>query len=205
MRTTSDPKTWSMSDTRWSPAGKSFSFHMSSGAIGKSLRFLFVADPNGKNIRFMAEKEWGEKPIHDGWYDETGLFGHDDRHFNDLLIEKQSTSLLTLADFAMKVWNLDGSVRISNLAPPGCHGSVSSDKRWAASESWYTTDPIEFNVYSLSKKGGYQIFRTTNVNVVWELLAHINPVFSRDSKRLYFNHPVASNRSEIYWADLSNL
>lgn len=205
MRTTSSPKTWSLSDTRWAPGGKRFSFHCSAGELGKSMRFLFIADMDGKNISFFAEKEFAEKPMHDAWYDENGIFAHDDRHFNEILRNKLGWGALVADDFTMRVWSLDGGKRIERIAPPGCHGSISGDKRWAASESWYTTDPIEFNVYPIGNEGGYTIFRSDLTNIVWELRAHINPVFSRDSKRLYFNRPVSPTNCEVWWADLEGL
>jgi dipeptidyl aminopeptidase/acylaminoacyl peptidase len=205
MRTDSSPETWTLSDTRWSPDGKQFSFHCSTGAIGKSTRFLFLADADGGNLRFFAKQAWAEKPMHDGWYDNHSLFGHDDRRFNELLRQKRPLSELTPEDFTLRVWDLEGRVVIPHLAPPGCHIGVSPDRRWAASESWYTTDPIELNLYRPQTQQGFRVLRTDKVKVVWDLRAHLNPTFSRNSKRLYFNKPVSDQASEVWWADLENL
>ena len=205
LRTDTRPETWTLSDTRWAPGGKRFSFHCSLGPLGKALRFLFIADADGSNIHFFAQDHWAEKPMHDGWYDDHSIFGHDDRHFNDVLRQRRPLSELTPDDFTLRVWDLDGRVTIPHLAPPGCHVSLSPDRQWAANESWYTTNPIDLNLWHTHSRRGCRILRTDLVPIVWNLRAHLNPVFSRNGQRLYFNKPVSDQVSEVWCADLEDL
>jgi hypothetical protein len=37
---------------------------------------------------------------------------------------------------------------------------------------------------------------------VWGLHMHVNPAFSRDGKRVYFNRAVAAGLSQAYYVDL---
>jgi hypothetical protein len=40
------------------------------------------------------------------------------------------------------------------------------------------------------------------VQPIWTLSAHVNPSFSRDGKRVYFNRAMADGLSQAYYVDL---
>ena len=42
-------------------------------------------------------------------------------------------------------------------------------------------------------------------NVTWDMRAHVNPAFSRDGKRLYYNRATSDAMNEVWYADLSGL
>ncbi len=52
-----------------------------------------------------------------------------------------------------------------------------------------------------AKKPDLQNFQ----NCIWKLQIHPNPIFSRDGKRIYFNHPVSENRTEACFVEIDEL
>ena len=42
-------------------------------------------------------------------------------------------------------------------------------------------------------------------NCTWKLQIHPNPTFSRNGKRIYFNHPVSENRTEACFVEIDDL
>ena len=183
MNGSDDYHDWWISDSRWAPDGEHFSFHITTKGTETSNRHIFTADKNGGDIRFF-----GLKPMHDGWYENNSLFGHDDQ-FND---ENPN-------DNTLRVWNRDGKCIIEKLAPPGCHVSVSLNLKWAASETWYTSNPVIFKLYEIGHpKNSKVIMSNKNVGMIWGIRTHVNPAFSKDGKRLYYNNAVSDNISQIY-------
>ena len=49
------------------------------------------------------------------------------------------------------------------------------------------------------------IMSHTSRKVTWNMRAHVNPTFSRDGKRLYYNRATSETLNEVWYADLSGL
>lgn len=174
---------WWISDARWAPDGKHYSFHVTTKGTETSSRYIFTADSDGKDIRFF-----GLKPMHDGWYDNNSLFGHDDQYNDD-----------NPNDNTLRVWDRDRNCIIKKLAPPGCHVGVSPNHKWVASETWYETKPVIFTLYEIGNLDNKKVLMTSPyVNTIWKLRTHVNPAFSKDGKRIYYNRANSDNENQIY-------
>jgi hypothetical protein len=105
-------------------------------------------------------------------------------------------------DKSCRRWDLEGNF-IETLSGPGNHLGASFDKQLFASESWYRQNPIILSVF---RKGNTTAFWkdtvSTDSNVTWTLGNHVNPSFSRDNKRVYFNKLSEDNQVQAYMAVL---
>lgn len=180
-------KHWRFSHPYWSPGADKILFQIktSSGKSNAKDDYLFYTDPEATEIHYI-----GKKPMHVQWWDNDSVFGHD-WHEKD--------------DKHMRRWDLNGKM-IEELSGPGCHGTVSPDRKWVASESWYKSDPIILNLYDKGKTGpAKELFRQPAVvkgKVFWEIRSHVHPSFSRDGKRVYFNAQGEDGQSKVWYVDL---
>ena len=79
---------------------------------------------------------------------------------------------------------------------------MSPDKQWFAGESWYRSDPVLY-LYRKGSTNATAVLMSHNFrHVTWDLRAHVNPAFSRDSKRLYYNRATSESLNEVWCADL---
>lgn len=169
MKVTRAVELWRFDHPLWSPNGKRMIFELKTGPTSRSMDdFLLVADADGSGRRLF-----GPKPMHPGWWDDDLIFGHDWAHRNDK---------------NFKLWTADGKIA-ATVAGEGCHGAVSPDREWIATESWYGSDPI---VLRLFRRGQVQpaailYVQQERSRELWKLRTHVHPAFSRDGRRVYFN------------------
>ena len=181
---------WRIDHPYWSPDGEKINFQIKT-AENKSMRqhdYIFYCDENGENIQFI-----GLKPMHVQWWDNHSLFGHD---WQDKM------------DYHMRRYDLQGKM-LEEISGPGCHGAVSPDRNWVASESWYGSNPIKVFLY---KKGEIQpaklLFEqpaVVNGIEFWEVRSHIHPAFSRDGQKVYFNGQGEDGKSKVWCYNLSGI
>ncbi len=178
---------WRLDHPYWSPDGDKILFQVktSSGKSNARDDYIFFADARAEQIHFI-----GNKPMHVQWWDNESVFGHDWQEAKD---------------YHMRRWNLDGEL-IEELSGPGCHGTVSPDRQWIVTESWYRSDPI--NVY-LYRRGEVvprkQIFSQPAVvqgKSFWDIRSHVHPTFSRDGKRVFFNGQGVDGQSKVWVFEL---
>jgi len=186
-----DPAYWVITHPTWSKDGSYIALCLQSNKpkapIGEYL-FSFRADCS--DVVFF-----GKKPMHFNWYDDhQSIFGND-RAVQDGLEN----------DNSIRRWTRDGKW-IENLAgAPATHNAMSPDKRWFAGESWYNTDPVLYLYRTGSTNATATLMSHNFRHVTWDLRAHVNPAFSRDSKRLYYNRATSDSINEVWCADLSGL
>jgi hypothetical protein len=150
---------------------------------------LFSFRPDFTDVVFF-----GKKPMHFNWYDDhQSIFGND-RAVQDGLEN----------DNSIRRWTRDGKW-IETLAGAATHNTMSPDKRFFAGESWYNTDPFLYLYRKGSTKVTATIMSHCFQSVTWEMRAHVNPSFSRNGKRLYYNRATSDALNEVWCSDLSGL
>lgn len=185
------PDYWAITHPTWSKDGSYIAVCIESrrpkSAVGE---YLFSFRPDFTDVVFF-----GKKPMHFNWYDDhDSIFGND-RAVQDGVENNNS----------IRRWTRDGKW-IENLAgAPATHNAMSPDKRWFAGESWYKTDPVLCLYRKCSTNATATLMSHNFRHVTWELRAHVNPAFSRDGKRLYFNRATRESLNEVWCADLSGL
>ena len=178
-----DPSVWDLGHASWSPETSKIAFVVKNGSRLEG--FVFYADPDGSNLKLF-----GAKPMHWVFYDNKSFFGHDDKR------DKK--------DKHMRLWNLDGEI-IEELSGYGCHGTISPDGNWIATESWYRSNPVHLYLYKRGETKPYKILATQD-NDVWNYRSHVHPAFSRDGMRVYFNYDAPGSKgSQVYAYDLSEI
>ena len=157
---------------------------------------LVVADLKSGEFEILP----GNKPMHFQWFDDESLFGY---------IENETLGVDTTRHLNHQLyrWNLDGQI-IEYLAGIGCHGGARGDGNYFAGESWYGSDPIVLRLYRRGQtKSIIDIFSHNFTHLIWLNGGrhHVNPSFSRDGMRLYYNKGVNANTSQAFSFDLAGL
>ena len=185
-----DPAYWVISHATWSKDGSYIALCLQSNKPKAPIgEYLFSFRPDFTDVVFF-----GKKPMHFNWYEgHQSIFGND-RAVQDGLENNNS----------IRRWTRDGKW-IETLAGAATHNTMSPDKQWFAGESWYNTDPV----ITLYRKGSTNATATLMSHnfrhVTWGMRAHVNPAFSRDGKRLYYNRATSESLNEVWCSDLSGL
>lgn len=188
MKVTRAVELWRFDHPLWSPNGQRMIFELKTGTTSRASEdFLIVADADGSNRRLF-----GRKPMHPGWWNDDLIFGHDWAHRND----KQ-----------FKLWTPEGNVS-TTVAGEGCHGAVSPDHEWVATESWYGTDPIVLRLYRRGQTQPTAVLyvQKEHSREIWTMRTHVHPAFSRDGRRVYFNAwPEGARGPRLMAVDISGV
>lgn len=200
---TDDPRGWFIAHPKYSTDGSHIAFTVSTNNMfdrgyarygnTKGKQHLFTARRDGSDLR-----EWGiDKPMHFDWYDEQHLWGADigiDDGFDET------------DKYEMRVWSRDKRV-VETLAGPGCHVAKSPDGRWFAGETWYHSNPVVMKLYRRGELEPVAIlFEHPFADITWSShRAHVNPAFSRDSRRLYYKRPVSDDLVQTFVVDLAGI
>jgi hypothetical protein len=183
-----DPAQWRFSHPTWSKDGSYIALCLENERSPYG-EYLFSFRPDFTDVVFF-----GKKPMHFNWYDDhQSIFGND-RAVQDGLENNNS----------IRRWTRDGKW-IETLAGAATHNTMSPDKRWFAGESWYNTDPVLTLYRTGSTNATATIMAHNFQHVTWDMRAHVNPAFSRDSKRLYYNRATSDSLNEVWCSDLSGL
>lgn len=184
-----DPAGWFFAHGQYSTDGLHLCFTVRTrGKEGRQHLFTCKADKSDLIC-------WGpDKPMHFHWYDEDTIWGSDsgvnDGKDNDRFCRR---------------WDRRKNV-IETLCGPGNHTAAAPDRQWLAGESWYNSNPIKLYVY---RKGqttpAAMIFQHEFAELTWKGRGHVNPSFSRDGKRLYYNRAVGTELKQAFCYDLTSL
>lgn len=188
-------KGWNFDHPYWSPDGKKVMFQIKAklkskrGNTKKKEAYFLFAHADGSNISFA-----GPKPMHVQWWDNETVFGYDPN--------KSSKHHMNLYD-------LKGNIVEENVTGHGNHGTVSPDKEWIVTDSWYQTDPIQVFVYKRGETYPTKVIfmqpRAVNGKDFWDVHSHIHPAFSRDGKSVYFNGMAKDGLSKVWCYDLTEI
>jgi len=159
-------------------------------------RNLVLAGLDGGGVKVFR----GAKPMHYQWFDDKSFFGYAHKGVMGVDLKKHR-------NYELYRWNLDGKI-IEHLAGYGCHGAGRADGEYFAGESWYFSTPIALRLYRRGqRKPIAEIFSHRFAHVTWRNGGrhHVNPSFSRDGMRLYYNKAVNENTSHAFCYDLTGL
>jgi hypothetical protein len=141
---------------------------------------------NGMGIRWIKER-----PMHVVWFDNNSMFGVD--------TEDREHKIYRYDLFGEKLEMLGGT---------STHVGASPNREWYVGESdFYKPEKDGFTRVYLYKRGEKQPYALlsewNNTKITWTWVAHVNPSFSTDGKRIYFIQ--TSNYEDRYEAVFINL
>jgi hypothetical protein len=144
---------------------------------------------NGTGIRWIKER-----PMHVVWFDDNSMFGVD--------TEDSEHNIYRYDLFGEKLEMLGGT---------STHVGTSPDREWYVGESgFYKPEEDGFTRVYLYKRGEKKpvalLSEWNNTKTTWTWVAHVNPSFSTDGKRVYFVRASNSeDRYEAVFIDLADL
>jgi len=178
-------KRWDPTHARFSPEGTRISFMFNAGG---SQYLFFTCNADGSNLKY-----WGaDKPLHELWFDENTICGAD-----EITDDNNPDNL------SFRRWDLNKRV-IETLAGQVNHTAFSPDRQWFAGESFYRSNPVELYIYKRGQTIATATVFQSDAQIVWQKVGHVNPSFSRDGSRLYYNRPVGDLK-QAYFCDISSL
>ena len=141
---------------------------------------------NGTGIRWIKER-----PMHVVWFDDNTMFGVDTE------------------DREHKIYRYDlYGKKLEMLGGTSTHVGASPNREWYVGESdFYKPEEDGSTRVYLYKRGEKKpvalLSEWKNTKITWTWVAHVNPAFSTDGKRVYFIR--ASNAEDRYEAVFINL
>lgn len=182
--------TASVSHVQLNPSGTSVMMRLSVeecpvfGALG-------AFDPDSGETHIIPNK-----PVHQLWYDDDTYMAT--RQFNrDRHIEMDTSYIARFTKDGEETEVLGG---IAN------HMDGNSERTLFTGDRCYPGYSPNVYLYEKGSKVPIREFEIGDFqDIVWKLQVHPNPSFSRDSKRLYFNRPVSDEKTELVFADISEL
>jgi len=178
------PGEWSMFHAQLSTKGNYISIRLDTG---KGVENLVTCKLDGSDVR---EFKTPKKPLHQQWYDDTTLFGH----------QRGGGGLAHLYG---QRWDRDGK-HIETLSGPGNHLGMSPDRKYLVSENIYKSDPVVMKLYRTGNTEPLAVLMNVPQGPVWEMKTHVNPAFSRDGRKVYFNKPV-DGMPQVYRVDITKV
>lgn len=135
-----------------------------------------------------------DKPVHQLWYDDTSYMATR-QYFDGNRIEMESSRI--------QHFSMDGQV-METLGGVGNHIDGAKNREWFVGDRAYPGYPADVLLYRKGEITPTAILGSSNEqHTIWDLKIHPNPTFSRDGKRVYFNHPVSETKTEAVYVDIS--
>ena len=136
-----------------------------------------------------------DKPVHQLWYDESTYLATR-QYVVDGKIDMETSRIMR--------FSMDGK-ELEVLGGIGNHIDGSKDRKWFTSDRAYPGYPADVFLYRRGETTPVATFGGTDFqNCIWKLQIHPNPTFSRDGKRIYFNHPISETETEAVYVDISS-
>lgn len=135
-----------------------------------------------------------DKPVHQLWFDDNTYMAT--RQYYDGQKIEMNTSRI-------QRFSLDGEV-LETLGGIGNHIDGSPDRRMFTGDRAYPGYPADIFLYRRGDINPVATFGGQNYqDITWRLKVHPNPTFSRDGKRIYFNHTVSETKTEASYVDIT--
>jgi hypothetical protein len=170
----------------YSPNQKIISLRVDVGTKSSTLEKLLMTfeTDNKNNTLFITPT-----PLHSQWYDNDSVIG-----YNRV---KPENSLLR--------WQRNGNVT-EIIAGSGNHFTFNKDLTYIVTDSFYESSPIYLFIYKRNQiKPIHKIYLTMNTELIWNEEFHINPSFSSDGSRIYFNSVYKENNIYASYISTSDL
>lgn len=137
-----------------------------------------------------------DKPVHQLWFDDDTYMAT--RQFNrGKIIECESSYIARFSK--------DGE-ELEVLGGIGNHIDSSPDRQLFVGDRCYPGYQPNVYLYRRGSKKPIAVFEVPDFQeIVWKKQVHMNPSFSRDGKRLYFNRPVSNDKTEAVFVDISKI
>lgn len=137
-----------------------------------------------------------DKPVHQLWFDDDTYMATR-QYYDGSKIEMETSRIQRFTP--------DGEC-IETLGGIGNHIDGSPDRSYFVGDRAYPGYPADIFLYRRGETTPIATFGGQNFqNCIWKLQIHPNPTFSRDGKRIYFNHPVNENRTEACFVEIDDL
>jgi hypothetical protein len=183
-----DRSRWRVLHLQYNPSGTRIAMRFDMGT-GEPRRYVMTCRPDGSDAVCF-----GPKPMHFLWFDDETLMGHDHQVANDLPDDRH-----------LRRYTLEGEA-VETLAGAGNHLGASPDRRLFASETWYHSSTIRLVVYRRGETTPAAVVdEHEHTEPVWGRTFHVNPSFSRDGRRVYFNHVGDDGLPRVMAAEVGRL
>ena len=137
-----------------------------------------------------------DKPVHQLWFDDDSYMATRQYESNGR-IEMESSRICRFLP--------DGEC-LEVLGGIGNHIDGSPDRQWFVGDRAYPGYPADIFLYRRGQTEPAAVFGGQDFqHCTWKLQIHPNPTFSRDGKRIYFNHPVSEERTVAMYAEVDEL
>lgn len=137
-----------------------------------------------------------DKPVHQLWYDETTYMAT-----RQYVVDGK----IDMATSRIQRFTMDGEC-LETLGGIGNHIDGSPDRKWFTGDRAYPGYQTDVFLYRRGETEPAATFGGSNFQTcTWKYQIHPNPTFSRDGKRIYFNHAVSETRTEASFVDISEI
>ena len=137
-----------------------------------------------------------DKPVHQLWFDDDTYMATR-QYYDGSKIEMETSRIQRFTPNGECIETLGGI---------GNHIDGSPDRSYFVGDRAYPGYPADIFLYRRGETTPIATFGGQNFqNCTWKLQIHPNPTFSRDGKRIYFNHPVSENRTEACFVEIDDL
>ena len=185
---TPTPYTTSMSHVQLNPSATAVMMRLSVkecptfGALG-------CVELNTGKTHFIPDK-----PVHQLWYDDTTYMATR-QYFDGKRIEMETSRI--------QRFSMDGET-LETLGGVGNHIDGSKNRQWFVGDRAYPGYPADVLLYKRGEIVPTAVLGSSDEQyTIWDLKVHPNPTFSRNGKRVYFNHPISRTKTEAVYADVS--
>ena len=182
-----DRTVWGIQHSTLSKDGTYIALCLANKEKSPWLEYLVTFDTSFNDVVIF-----GKKPMHFNWYDDRSSIYGNDREAKGELYN------------SIRRWGRDGKWIEDLASAPSTHNAMSPDKKFFAGESNYMLPVTDLYIHKRNE-GSIKIMSHSFKNVTWDMRAHVNPAFSRDGKRLYYNRATSDAMNEVWYADLSGL
>lgn len=137
-----------------------------------------------------------DKPVHQLWYDDDTYMAT-----RQYVVDGR----IDMATSRIRRFSMDGR-ELEELGGIGNHIDGSPDRQWFTGDRAYPGYPTDVFLYRRGCTEPAATFGGSDLQeCTWKHQIHPNPTFSRDGKRIYFNHAVTQTRTEASFVDISGI
>ncbi|PAW76420.1 MAG: hypothetical protein B9S32_15020 [Verrucomicrobia bacterium Tous-C9LFEB] len=180
---------WQCLHSQYSPNHEKIMFRIDMKTPGE---LILSYDLQKKNIVVMQADP--EHFLHTLWLDNDGIVSHD-----------RGNNPWTKPGI-LKYWKI-GASEGRTIGIEGNHLAVSPDGKAFASETAYWSNPTVLRYYpigTLDITKATVVAQSTHPEMTWKKSFHMNPSFSRDGNRLYYNKAMDNQTSGTFCSNLES-